>query len=237
MAACNAHNRKQLQKYVPSMQGNNYQVALAQITTSLGTSDTSMALAKMSVKPMSKEIHQCADIVGMVMAQVLCKAALKKWAKEAAESIGKEMNQLHWQNSFKPMHWKSLTAKQRKKVLESHIFIERQCDGILKAQQVAGGNKQQGYITKEDASSPTVSLEAVLLTCVVDANKNRDVAIMDIPNAFVQTFVEDEKDKALVCMHGPLVDILVSIAPNVYGPYVMVGKKGKKQLLVQCLTA
>jgi hypothetical protein len=81
--------------------------------------------------------------------------------------------------------------------LESHIFIERKHDGILKAQQVAGGNKQQGYITKEDASSPTVSLEAVLLTCVVDANKNRDVANVDIPNAFVQTIVEDEKGQSL----------------------------------------
>jgi hypothetical protein len=90
---------------------------------------------------------------------------------------------------------------------------------------------------KEDASSPTVSSDAVLLMCVVDTNKNRDVAIVDIPNAFVQTIVEDEKDKALICIHGPLVDILVSIAPNVYGPYVTVGKKGKKQLLVQCLTA
>ncbi len=60
---------------------------------------------------------------------------------------------------------------------------------MLKARQVAGGNKQQGYITKEDASSRTVSLEAVLLTCVVDANKNRDVAIVDIPNVFFQTVV------------------------------------------------
>jgi hypothetical protein len=52
------------------------------------------------------------------------------------------MKQLHWQNSFKPMHWKSLTAEQRKKVLESHIFVERKQDGSLKARQVAGGNKQ-----------------------------------------------------------------------------------------------
>jgi hypothetical protein len=29
----------------------------------------------------------------------------------------------------------------------------------------------------------------------------------------------------------------MSIAPSVYGPYVTVGKKGEKQLLVQCLTA
>ncbi len=73
--------------------------------------------------------------------------------------------------------------------------------------------------------------------CIVDANKNRDVAIVDIPNAFVQTIVEDEKDKALICIRGLLVDILVSIAPNAYGLYVTVGKKGEKQLLVQCLTA
>jgi hypothetical protein len=44
VAACNACNRKQLQKYVPSMQGIKYQVAIAQITTSLGISDASMAL-------------------------------------------------------------------------------------------------------------------------------------------------------------------------------------------------
>jgi hypothetical protein len=90
MAACNACNRKQPQKYIPSMQGNKYQVVLAQITTSLGTSNASMALAKMSVKLMRKGIHQCADIVGMVMAQVPPKAALKKWGKEAEEFIGKD---------------------------------------------------------------------------------------------------------------------------------------------------
>ncbi len=45
MGACNARNSnwKQPQKYIPSMQGNKYQVALAQITTSLGTSGASMA--------------------------------------------------------------------------------------------------------------------------------------------------------------------------------------------------
>jgi hypothetical protein len=41
----------------------------------------------------------------------------------------------------------------------------------------------------------------------------------------------------LICICGPLVDILVPIEPNVYGLYVTVGKKGEKQLLVQCLTA
>ncbi len=57
MAARNAHNRKQPDKYVPSMQGNKYQAALAQITTSLGSSETSMAFAQMSVKLMNKGTH------------------------------------------------------------------------------------------------------------------------------------------------------------------------------------
>jgi hypothetical protein len=115
--------------------------------------------------------------------------------------------------------------------------VERKRDGVLKARTVAGGNKQRGYILKEDASSPTVSNEAVMLTCVIDADENRDVAIVDIPNAFVQTVVEDEKDRAFIRIRGPLVDILVAIAPDVYGEYVTIGKKGEKQLLVQCLNA
>jgi hypothetical protein len=71
----------------------------------------------------------------MMMAHVLLKAAFMKWGKEAEEVVGKEMKQLHWQNSFKPMHWKSLTDEQCKMVLESHIFVERKCKGVLKAQQ------------------------------------------------------------------------------------------------------
>jgi hypothetical protein len=71
-------------------------VALAQITTSLVMSETSMAFAQMSIKLMSKGIHWRADIVGMMMSQVLLKAALKKWGREAEESVGKDMKQLHW---------------------------------------------------------------------------------------------------------------------------------------------
>jgi hypothetical protein len=45
-----------------------------------------------------------------------------------------------------------------------------------------------------------------MLMCVVDANENREVAIVDIPNAFVQTVVEDEKDRACIRIRGPLLN-------------------------------
>jgi hypothetical protein len=57
---------------------------------------------------------------------------------------------------------------------------------------VAGGNKQRDYISKEDASSPTITTEAVLLLCIINAKEERDVAVIDIPNTFIQTQVEDE---------------------------------------------
>ncbi len=40
-----------------------------------------------------------------------------------------------------------------------------------------------------------------------------------------------------VRIRGPLVDILVSIAPDVYCPYASTNKAGQKVLLVQCLNA
>ena len=90
------------------------------------------------------------------------------------------------------MHWHKLTKKQNAQILESHIFVEEKRDGTIKARKVIGGNKQCDYITKEDVSSPTVTAEAVMLTCVIDAQENRDVAVVDIPNAFVQTVVTEE---------------------------------------------
>ena len=92
-------------------------------------------------------------------------------------AILKEMKQLHWCSSYKPKHWHDLSKKQKHQILQSHIFVEEKRDGTIKACKVIGGNKQRDYITNEDVSSPTVMAEAVMLTCVIDAKENRDVAV------------------------------------------------------------
>ena len=117
-------------------------------------------------------------------------------------------------------------------MLESHIFLKEKRDGEIKVRYAAGGNKQRDYISKEDASSPTVATEAVLLSCIIDSEEERDVAVMDTPNAFIQTRVEYEKDMAFIKICGFLVNILVEIAPDVYKLHVTTNKKGVKQLLV-----
>ena len=74
---------------------------------------------------------------------------------------------------------------QLQTVLESHMFLKEKIDEVVKGRSVAGGNKQHDYISKEDASSPNVSTEAVLLSCIIDAEEDRDVAVIYISNTFI----------------------------------------------------
>ncbi len=117
------------------------------------------------------------------------------------------------------------------------MFVKKKRTGQIKARKVAGGNKQRDFISKENASSPAVAMESVLLTSLVDVQKNCNVAIVDILNVFIQTVVEDDEDKAVMRIRGHMVDVLVKVAPRVYGPYVSIDKQGRMQLLVECLNA
>jgi hypothetical protein len=78
------------------------------------------------------------------------------------------------------------------------MFLKEKRSGNIKGQTVAGGNKQCDYISKEDASSPTVTIELVMLLSIINAEENRDVTTIDIPNAFIQTRVKDEKDQCVI---------------------------------------
>jgi hypothetical protein len=134
-----------------------------------------------------------ADVAYAFMQQLSLKAALKQWGTDAKDAGVKEVSQLHWRDTFVPRRYSDLTDQQKKKVLESHMFVVKKQDGRTKSRMVAGGNTQRDYLTK-DSSSPTVSTKAVLLTSIIDEHEGRDVAVIDIPNAFIQTRVDDPKD-------------------------------------------
>jgi hypothetical protein len=56
---------------------------------------------------------------------------------------------------------------------------------------------------REYVSSPTVCTDSVLMTAVIEAEENRDIATCDIPNGFIQTVV-----RTIMKISGKLVDIL-----------------------------
>ena len=110
--------------------------------------------------------------------------------------------------------------------------------GTIKARHCANGSTQRGYMAREEVSSPTVSTEATLLTAVIEAQEGRDVATCDIPNAFVQTEVEEQdKDghRTIMKIRGALVNILAEIDPK-YREYV-VEERGQPVLYVHIIKA
>jgi hypothetical protein len=106
------------------------------------------------------------------MTQLTLKNALKLWGNDAQLAVEAEVKQLHWQNSFKPVNWNEILPEKKKAILESHIFVKKKRLGEVKARKVAGGNKQHDFIDKEDASSPMVTQDSVVLTCMIDAKEN-----------------------------------------------------------------
>ena len=73
--------------------------------------------------------------------------------------------------------------------------------------------------------------------CIVDAQEGRDVTVVDIPNAFMQTKIDDKEDMAIIRIRGVLVDMPKNIAPDVYKDCVFTDRRGAKQLIVQCRNA
>jgi len=56
-----------------------------------------------------------------------------------------------------------LTPEDRQKVLRYPMLIKVKRDGTVKARGFADGRPEQQYIHKEDARSPTMSLEAMMI--------------------------------------------------------------------------
>jgi hypothetical protein len=107
--------------------------------------------------------------------------------------------------TFKPERLEDLTPSEIKSILDSHMFLKQKRDESIKARTVVDGNKQRDFISKEDSSSPTVATESVLLTCTIDAQEGRELAIIDIPNAFIQTRAERPEDQVIIRLRGLLV--------------------------------
>ena len=68
-----------------------------------------------------------------------------------------------------------------------------------------------------------------MLSCTIDAKENRDVGIIDIPNAFMQV---DMDDTVHMKLEGNMAELLVKIDPKLYRPYVLI-ENGKTVLYVE----
>ena len=170
--------------------------------------------------------------VGVCMNQMSAKAGIKKHGEEAVTAILKELGQLEHMKTFKPRHKRELTREQLSKAMRIITVIKEKRSGILKGRSCVDGRPQRAYISKEEAASPTTSLDSLLITLLIDAWEERDVATADVVGAYLNAYMEDF---VIVKLVGDEVDIISNLNP-VYKEYVTV-KNGKKALYLQLIKA
>ena len=78
--------------------------------------------------------------------------------------------------------------------MKSLLFLTEKRDKTIKSQHCANQSTQHAYMECNEVMSPTMSTEGTLLRAMIDAQEGQDITTCNIPNAFVQTHVE-EKDK------------------------------------------
>jgi hypothetical protein len=130
-----------------------------------------------------------------------------------------------------------LTKSEKEKAQRALVFLTEKRDKSIKARTVYDGSKTRQWHNKEDTASPTISLEGLFLTAVVDAKEGRNVMTCDIPNAFIQTDhpePEEGEDRVILKLQGVLVDFLVEVDPEEYADFV-VFEDGVKTLYLQVL--
>ena len=109
------------------------------------------------------------------------------------------------------------------KALSSLLFLKEKQTGKIKGRACINGALQWAYIPKEEAVSPTVSIESTFITASIAAHEHRKVRCYDIPSAFVNTDVDED---VLMVLKGGLAEMMVQITPQVYRKYVTVDRKG-----------
>ncbi len=148
-----------MNSYVPSFTGSKYATAVQFL-------EFEQNVAKAFTQLESREIwhpdehmdffqHMCVnepDVVEAIMTQMSLKAGLKAWGKKAEDAAYSEMKQLHWRETFRPVHFKDLTETQRSRILESHLFLKQKRDGTIKGRTVANGSTQRPNLGKEQSS-------------------------------------------------------------------------------------
>ena len=83
------------------------------------------------------------------------------------------------------------------------------------------------YITKYDATSPTIAIESVFLTSIIDVDEKHDVSTAGILGAYLHAKIDDH---VIVRFDGTMAEILERIAPAMYRPYIQARATGKPVL-------
>ncbi|KAG7373109.1 reverse transcriptase RNA-dependent DNA polymerase [Nitzschia inconspicua] len=164
----------------------------------------------------------------LVTAQMTANKGVKIFGAAGEQAIEKELRQLLTRSVMHGVHSHELTREQRRAALRYLMFLKEKRCGTIKGRGCADGRKQRLYKSKEETSSPALSIEALFLSCVIDAYERRYVLTCDIPGAFMQA---DMDELLHLKLDGTILEILLRMEPS-YCQFVTY-ECGKKVLYAQ----
>jgi hypothetical protein len=174
--------------------------------------------------------HEHNILEHIVMTQHSIKKGLKIFGQDGENAVISEMQQLHDMECIEPRKGGVLTREEKRAELNYIMFLKKKRCGRIKGRGCAGGRKQRLYKTKEETSAPTVAIESVFLTSVVDAKEGRRVITLDIPGASMQTDIDEVVH---VRLEGAMARLLVKVNPKLYEQYLEKDKNGKPVMYVK----
>jgi hypothetical protein len=163
-----------------------------------------------------------------VMTQYSVNKGIQIFGDAGIDAVTQELKQLHDRKVIIPVMTSSMSKEMKRSALPYLMFLKEKRTGQIKGRGCADGRKQRQTLSKEEVSSPTVSTESVMISCTIDAHEKRDVAIIDVPGAFMQA---DMDDTVYMRIEGKMAELLVALDPNYYNQYAEI-HNGKMILYV-----
>ena len=165
-------------------------------------------------------------------AQVSVNEGIRRHGDKAVAAVLAEFSQLNDKGVFRPRKINELNTRQRSEALNLITMVKEKRDGKIKGRACADGRKQRRYINRDEVSSPTVQLESLMISLLIDAHKRRDVAMADVTGAYL---LANMNDFVLVKISGSSVDIMCKVN-TMFKQYVCI-EKGRKVLYLQLTKA
>ena len=148
------------------------------------------------------------QILSFLTEQMSAKRGLKQFGTAGAEAIMNELKQIVYRKVMEGRKSGELTTAQKKAALKYLMFLKQKRCGKIKGRGCADGRKQRLYKSKDETSSPTITTEALFITCLVDAIENRYVATCDVPGAFMHSDIDEQVHLKL---EGEIAELLVKV--------------------------
>ena len=92
--------------------------------------------------------------------------------------------------------------------------------------------KSRDKISKQDAEYPTVALEVIRITSVMEYHKDHGVATINIPGVYLDT---ENKENMIMILRGRLEQLMAMVYTKLYQNYVTMDKNGKPLIYVNII--